>query len=210
MKSQLVIPLIVLNLIYPALVAGAQNLSPPHRVPPRSSHTAGLSQDVTMLKQQLGEIRLELERLFRVSNSLQVRLSALEQKNSGSGFVSEEFFNRELASLRSEVNRLNKANKEQIVSQVSEQIRVLASETEKSLQSMTGAGAAPATLQVVEFSDNYPKSGIYYKVQTGDTMSKIAKESGSRISYIINANKIPNPDRLQVGKELFIPVDNPN
>ncbi len=163
-----------------------------------------------MLKQQLGEIRLELERLFRASNSLQIRLKALEQKNSGSGFISEKFFNQELVSLRSEFNRLNKANKEQIISQVSAQIRALASETEKSLQSLAGSGGAPATLKVVEFSDNYPKSGIYYKVQTGDTISKIAKESGSKISYIINANKIPNPDRLMVGKELFIPVDNPN
>ncbi|MBC9866934.1 MAG: LysM peptidoglycan-binding domain-containing protein [Opitutae bacterium] len=209
MKSQLIIPVIVFNLILPALAPGAQNLSQPQRLPVRSQ-TAGLSQDVAMLKQQLGEIRLELERLFRASNSLQIRLKALEEKNSGSGFISEKFFNQELVSLRSEVNRLNKANKEQIISQVSAQIRALASETEKSIQSLAGVGGAPATLKVVEFSDNYPKSGIYYKVQTGDTISKIAKESGSKVSYIINANKIPNPDRLMVGKELFIPVDNPN
>lgn len=161
-----------------------------------------------MLKQQLGEVRLELERLFRANNSLQARLKALEQRNSGSGFVSEAFFNRELASLRSEFNRLNKANKEQIISQVSAQIRALASETEKSIQSV--AGAAPAAVKVFEFNDNYPPTGIHYTVQAGDTLSKIAKQSGSRTSYIINANKIPNPDRLQVGKELFVPVDTAN
>ena len=161
-----------------------------------------------MLKQQLGEVRLELERLFRANNSLQARLKALDQRNSSSGFVSEAFFNRELASLRSEFNRLNKENKEQIISQVSAQIRALASETEKSIQSV--AGAAPAAVKVVEFTDNYPKSGIHYTVQAGDTLSKIAKQSGSRTSYIINANKIPNPDRLQVGKELFVPVDTAN
>ena len=208
MKSQLVIPVIVLSLFISALASWAQNFSPPQRAPARSSHTAGLSQDVAMLKQQLGEVRLELERLFRANNSLQARLKALEQRNSGSGFVSEAFFNRELASLRSEFNRLNKANKEQIISQVSAQIRALASETEKSIQSV--AVAAPPAVKVFEFNDNYPTTGIHYTVQAGDTLSKIAKQSGSRTSYIINANKIPNPDRLQVGKELFVPVDTAN
>ena len=158
-----------------------------------------------MLKQQLGEISLELERLIRANDSLQVRLGALEQRNSNSQYVSEKFFNQELAALRKEVNRLNKASKEQIISQVSSQIRNLASETEKSIQSV--AGSAPTNANEVEFSDNYPKSGIHYTVQSGDTLSKIAQQSGSRISYIINANKIPNPNRLQVGKELFVPVD---
>ncbi len=57
------------------------------------------------------------------------------------------------------------------------------------------------------FSDNYPKSGLSYEVQSGDTLSQIAVQFGSSVEYIQNANQINDPARdLLVGDIIFIPL----
>jgi LysM repeat protein len=47
-----------------------------------------------------------------------------------------------------------------------------------------------------------------YEVQPGDTMSKIAAKFSVPLAALVEANKekVPNPDRLQVGEVLVIPV----
>lgn len=171
------------------------------------STTANLSQDVALLKEQLGEMRFEVERLLRENEALTKRLNKVEVHSTS--VVSGAVFRQELASLRAEFNRLNKTQKEELLEQVSKQIRALAQETEKSLQSAVAGGSVEGTPIVTKFNDDYPKSGIFYVVKSGDSLSRIASSTGSTISYVIHANKIADPDRLQVGEELFIPIDNP-
>jgi LysM repeat protein len=51
---------------------------------------------------------------------------------------------------------------------------------------------------------------VTYTVQSGDTLTKIAREHGSSIKDIQNANKIANPARdLRVGQSIFIPIAQP-
>jgi hypothetical protein len=51
-----------------------------------------------------------------------------------------------------------------------------------------------------------------YVVQSGDTMSKIAKKFHIALADLIaaNADTIPNPDKLQIGDEVTIPVPQPS
>jgi len=51
-----------------------------------------------------------------------------------------------------------------------------------------------------------------YVVQSGDTMSKIAKKFKVKLADLIaaNAETIPNPDRLQIGDQVTIPVPQPS
>jgi nucleoid-associated protein YgaU len=51
-----------------------------------------------------------------------------------------------------------------------------------------------------------------YIVQSGDTMSKIAKRFHVPLADLIaaNAQSIPNPDRLQIGDQVTIPVPQPS
>jgi LysM repeat protein len=42
-------------------------------------------------------------------------------------------------------------------------------------------------------------------VVAGDTIARIAQKTGARSQDIINANKISDPARIQVGQVLFIP-----
>jgi morphogenetic protein associated with SpoVID len=50
-----------------------------------------------------------------------------------------------------------------------------------------------------------------YVVQAGDTMSRIANQFGIPLQTLIDANKeaIPDPNSLQIGQEVIIPVTAP-
>ena len=48
--------------------------------------------------------------------------------------------------------------------------------------------------------------GSIYVVQSGDTLAEIAEQHGVRIDDLITLNGIQNPDVLQVGQQLQIPV----
>jgi len=53
---------------------------------------------------------------------------------------------------------------------------------------------------------------LIYVVRSGDTMSKIAKKFGVTLDDLIaaNAETIPNPDQLQIGDQVTIPVPQPS
>jgi LysM repeat protein len=194
-------------LVVPVLWTSGQNFAQPTRmVGGTVAGAASLSQDVALLKEQLGEMRFEVERLLRENESLQLRINKIEAQSSSS--VSDVVFRQELSSLYAEINRLNKTQREELLAQISKQIRALAKEIEKTPVSVGGDSAA--SVPIVFDSKAFPQTGIYYSVKSGDTLSKIASSVGSKVSYIIHANKISDPDRLKVGRELFLPIDNPN
>lgn len=201
------IGLVIILITTSSVSVWGQTFSQPTRMPGGTGpQRASLSQDVALLKEQLGEMRFEVERLLRENEALTLRMNKIEAQSSSA--VSDVVFRQELSSLRAEFNRLSKSQREELASQITQQIRALAKEIE-SQPTPSARPAAPA--KPIVFDDAvYPKSGIFYVVKSGDTLSKIATSVGSRISYIIHANKIPDPDRLQVGRELFIPIDNPN
>ena len=49
---------------------------------------------------------------------------------------------------------------------------------------------------------------IIYTTLPQDTLYKIANKYGTTISAIVGANAISNPDKLAIGQNLIIPVDN--
>jgi nucleoid-associated protein YgaU len=45
-----------------------------------------------------------------------------------------------------------------------------------------------------------------YQVVAGDTLTKIAKETGSTVNSIVAANQLPDPNLIRVGQILRIPI----
>lgn len=68
----------------------------------------------------------------------------------------------------------------------------------------------PQTAQAAAASANASSGGRTYKVQPGDTLSKIAKEfygdanDYNRI-FAANRDKLESPDKIRAGQELLIP-----
>ena len=110
-------------------------------------------------------------------------------------------FRQELASLRAEFNRLNKAQREELAAQITKQIRALAKEFESSGSSGGSGSSTGGSPIITHFDDSlYPQTGIFYIVKSGDTLSKIASSAGSKVVYITHAisTKIVRKNRHQV------------
>jgi LysM repeat protein len=169
---------------------------------------ANLSQDLSLLTQHLKTMRLEMEELHRANARLSAQVAAASSNKDTDAQISN--LASAIETLRREYRAADEAQKQQIIAEVSRQINALAQETQGAINSVAKAvDSQPkvAATSTVHFSDDYPKSGKPYVVRSGDTLSKIAREHGSTIKHIQNANKIVNPSRdLQVGETIFIPI----
>ncbi|MEN9841152.1 MAG: hypothetical protein RL376_952, partial [Verrucomicrobiota bacterium] len=108
--------------------------------------------------------------------------------------------------LSRDIQTAKTSTKTEVLAVVGTQMENLARQTNAALDSVTRsrtAAAAPAA--PVAFSDNFPKEGVSYTVAAGDTVSRIAAKTGAKVSDIVNANKLADPTKIQVGQVLFIP-----
>lgn len=161
---------------------------------------ADIKQDLATLIQQVKTLRLEVEQLraenARLSNAL------VGDNTRGEALAAVE-------NLRQAYRQADEVQKQEILAEVNRQMQALANETQTVIQAVAGAINSQPSIPppAVEFSEDYPKTGKTYVVRSGDTLSKIARQHGSRIKDIQNANKIANPSRdLQVGQTIFIPI----
>ena len=159
---------------------------------------ADLTQDFSALDRQVRSIQFELELLKENQNS-EPTDKAIRLLNAKILKVENE-----LKNLRIEMAQRDRALGEQLLSKVTARL----DEYFKSLnQSMGASQMAESASQPLEFSDDYPKTGLSYEVQPGDTLSQIALKFGSTVRFIQDANQIKDPARdLRVGDTIFIPL----
>jgi LysM repeat protein len=159
---------------------------------------ADLTQDFSALDRQVRSIQFELELLKENQNS-EPTDKAIRLLNAKILKVENE-----LKDLRIEMAQRDRALAEQLLSKVTARL----DEYFKSLnQSMGASQMAESVSQPLEFSDDYPKTGLSYEVQPGDTLSQIALKFGSTVRFIQDANQIKDPARdLRVGDTIFIPL----
>ncbi len=60
---------------------------------------------------------------------------------------------------------------------------------------------------VVAAAENATNTWTLYKVKSGDTLEKIAKETGVSVPEIVTANQLPHPNFIQPARELKIPLN---
>lgn len=157
---------------------------------------ANLRQDVMLLNQRVGELTMTVEQLNRENSALQAK--------AGQSYVTIEQLNRAVAELNRTIQAALSDQKREVLSQVAGQIERLGKQTNAALDALAKNQATRPAVQTT-FSDDFPKEGINYTVQAGDTLSGIAKKTGAKLSDIRNANKITDDTRIRVGQTLFIP-----
>jgi LysM repeat protein len=151
---------------------------------------ASLREDVRGLLQRVGELQGRVEQLERDNSTLRQRVVATEDS-----VVSD--MNRSIQSAVS-------ASESRVLRQVAQQMETLARQTNAAIESVSRNAASRAQVQT-SFTKDYPSNGIPYTVQGGDTLSTIARRFNIPVDDIVNANEIPDRDRLQVGQTLFLP-----
>tara|TARA_B110000305_G_scaffold240973_1_gene313273 strand:- start:730 stop:1392 length:663 start_codon:yes stop_codon:yes gene_type:complete len=184
---------------------------------------ANLFQDVALLKEQIGQMKLETESLRRDNHQLlkELELTRKSQNQLVEG-VNQFFDSMEdrFASLENNSTKELLKGKEDVLTHVNKEMISLAQRTQKAMDLLaaqvqavnktknrsTPKPAPRATSAPKSFNSSYPPNGMAYTIKSGDSLSKIAADLGSKVSYIINANQMLNPNQLKVGDTLFIPV----
>lgn len=158
---------------------------------------AALRQDMLLLTQRVGELALSVEQLTRENAQL--------QQQAGRSYATVEQLNKAVA----DVNRTLQAElgdqKREILAQVSSQMEKLGRQTNAALDALAKGQATRPVVQST-FAEDFPKEGVNYTVQAGDTLGEIARKHGAKLQDIINANKVADPTRIRVGQTLFIPL----
>lgn len=157
---------------------------------------ASLREDLRLLQQRVGELTLTVEQLNRENAQLQTK--------ANQSYVTVEQLNRSIADVNRSVQGALAEQKRDVLQQVASHIERLGKQTNAALDALAKGQATRPTVQT-EFSDEFPRDGVNYTVQSGDTISRIAERHNSRVQDIINANKIADPTKIRVGQSLFIP-----
>ena len=155
-----------------------------------------LRQDLMMLNQRVGELSMAVERLDRENEALK---SAARQN-----YATVDQLNRSIADANRSVRAAMDDQKRDILAQISTHLEKLGKQTNAALDSMAKGQATRPVVQTT-FGDDFPKEGVNYTVQAGDTLAVIARNNNAKLQDIINANKISDPTKIHVGQTLFIP-----
>jgi LysM repeat protein len=174
-----------------AATAFAQN-SPQYEI-------ANLREDVRGLTQRVGELSLRLEQLERENAELRQRTNAADKS-----YATVAQLNDVISDVARTVRTAVAASKTETLQHVSAQLEKLGKQTNAALDSLAKAQVTRPAVQT-NFADDFPKEGISYTVQKGDSLAGISKKTGAKQQDIVNANKISDPSRIVVGQTLFIP-----
>jgi LysM repeat protein len=162
-----------------------------------ASIIAGLREDIRILDERTRSLTAEIEQLKRENRD--VREGA-----GGATNVSLAQFNTAIAELQKSI----RAGDADTALQLTKQLEKHATQVQNALDTLAkgGTGVRTTTPGPTFTPDpTYPKTGITYKVQSGDTLATIAQKNNSTVNWIQSANMISDPRSLQVGQTLFIP-----
>jgi LysM repeat protein len=165
------------------------------------SQIAELSQRFTDLEQKYNLLKLEVENLGAENNRLKQELALI--KTSSPGKDIESIIDAKLDAYR-------KTTEQYVLEQHEKILTLLSNRIGNVSQANVASLATPQTVtttQSLSFSNDFPKNGELYVVQSGDTLSRIATKFGSTVKYIQDANKISDPNTVLIGQKLFIPFE---
>ena len=161
-----------------------------------SAELASIRQDVMMLNQRVGELSITVEQLRRENDQLKL--------NARQNYATVEQMNRAIGDMNRAMEGALVVQKRDILSQVATQLEKLGKQTNAALDSVAKNQATRPVVQTT-FTDDFPKEGVNYTVQAGDTLAEIAKAHNAKLQDVVNANKISDPTKIRVGQTLFIP-----
>ena len=158
---------------------------------------AAMREDLRMLNQRVGELSLMVEQLNRENSQLQAK--------ANQSYVTVAQLNDAVADMNKALRAGLADQRRDVLDQVGDRIEKLARQTQSALDALAKNQATRPAINPGGFSENYPKDGISYTVQSGDTLDIIARKTGAKKADIINANKLSDPSRIRAGQTLFIP-----
>jgi len=173
-----------------------------------SYQVANVVADVRLLDERLRLINAELEEMRRENAVLRRNLvSSQSQVDANMNkFATIANVNSAVADAVRQLEKRDDLMKDEIVLQVTKQIKEFAMKVNKTIGKIPSAAPKDNPKLRHSFPKNYPDNGVVYKVKSGDNLGSIAKAHNSTVDWIQNANERPDASYLLVGEELFIPI----
>lgn len=178
-------------------------------LPAQTNQLAGIQQD-------LAELRTEVEKLKLENADLR---DSLARQRAGQAPASSNA--EQNAKLRTEVLAEVDRRLKQQTADVNAALSELTRQVNAALGKNTAAGTvkstppagptspAPANSATAPHEDGFPadmpRTGVKYRVKSGDSVSKIARNLGSKSDWILIANKLSSPAALRADVEIFVP-----
>jgi len=142
-----------------------------------------LSRRLASIESRLFELESGLARQYREQQEIDGRLAKLTSTVGAAQREEIESLRKELAAARGETEKKIAAILEEV-----------ARENERILQAIRAARGTAAYAQ-----------GYEHVVRSGETVSTIARDYGTTVSAIVEANQLANPNAIRVGQILFVP-----
>ena len=174
----------------------------------QNSQLAGMQQDLSELRNEVEKLKLE---------NADLRDALNKQRNATVGNSSSaEAAARTKAEALAEVDRRLKQQTADVNAALAELARrvdaALAGRqptaprpTTPSTSPTKPAGTPPVANPDDGLPSDIPRTGSPYKVKPGDSVSRIARQFGSKVEWIIQANKLPSSGALRPDVEIFVP-----
>lgn len=175
---------------------------------------AGLQEDVSALRDEVRKLREEVAELKEAQTALAAKTPAAP----AAGDV-----NARIAAMDTAQSAARRADKAELLAEINRRSSALETNVNKALAEQTrqvnaalksGAASTPAPhvpkpatppSKPVEAPADMPKAGVRYRVQPGDSVTKIAKKMNSKSSWILGANNLRSNADLKAHSEIFIP-----
>jgi LysM repeat protein len=119
----------------------------------------------------VGELTMIVEQLNRDNSAL--------QSKTNQSYVTIEQLNKAVADINRTMQSALAEQKRETLSQVAGQIERLGKQTNAALDALAKNQATRPVVQTT-FSEDFPKEGVNYTVQPGDTLAVIAKKNNAR------------------------------
>lgn len=166
---------------------------------------AALIEELTALRDEVSRLRMDVEDLRAENARLLAKSNASKNTKNNAA---------EIASVRVEVNNKLEAQRREIVAEVEKRIARVHTDVNEALKTIrkqvndaldASSREKTAPLAPAKEPKDLPANGIRYKIKSGDTLSKIAREQRSKIAWILFVNPGLDANRLQLGAEIIIP-----
>ncbi len=158
------------------------------------------------MQQDLADLRTEVEKLKLENADLRAALARQKAGQSPSASANEVLA-KSRAEILDEVDRRLKQQTADVNAALAELTRqVNAALGKNSAPPATKPGKAPSEAVTEEAApSDIPRSGIKYRVKSGDTVTRIALRNGSKVEWILKANNLSSPAALKADVDIFVP-----
>ena len=168
-----------------------------------------MKQDIEASRKDVKDLTLRVEQLERDKVELETKIN---KGADTTNFVTHD----ELKLLEIRMNDTIAEESKRVEAAIKDDMKAalpapISTETPTAKLNITTKNVAkPSSSGPIPVSDaekqSYMKEGVRYVIQPGDTLSSIAKKNHSSVRAILATNSIASPNKLYVGRELFIPT----